>query len=253
LGRFIGILEESDLSKLNYLDDQILKTDSKNQTFSIESIVDVLKKENIAGHVTENKEIMTEINPAYRTVVQEGSLNQLIRSKLVVVDIPKRPSIIQLEKAMYILSYEGPQFTDDLAENLSMSPKKVRRILANTGSKVAFKKLGRKTIWYLNGSAEATRSILAMAKSKLEEREDARLKEIRRRISHILKPGSTMSMREMRREGLIGDDKDIRKAIKLMIGDGLVIEEGKGRNSKYVMIGEKQHQSIWDNCGAFAA
>src|SRR5271157_2797069 len=54
----IIICKDSDLLKLNYLDDQILKTDSKNQTFGIESIVDVLKKENITGHVTENREII---------------------------------------------------------------------------------------------------------------------------------------------------------------------------------------------------
>ena len=123
--------------------------------------------------------------------------------------------------------------------------------MANAGSKVAFKKLGRKTVWYLNGSAEATRSILAMAKSKLKDCEDARLKEICRRIDYILKPGGAMSMREMRRNGLKGDDKDIRKAINLMISKGLLTKEGEGRNAKYVMISEKQPQLTWDNCGAF--
>jgi hypothetical protein len=249
----IIICKNSDLLKLNYLDDQILKTDLKNQTFSIESIVGFLKKENIAGHVTENRVIIDEINPDYRKAVQEGSLKQIILSKLVVEDIPKRASDIQQERLLNTLSEDGPQFTDDLAEKLGVSPKRVRRILANAGSRVAFKKLGRKTVWYLNGSAEATRSILAMAKSKLKDCEDARLTEICRRIDYILKPGGAMSMREMRRNGLKGDDKDIRKAINLMISNGLLTREGKGRNTKYVMISEKQHQMTWDNCGAFVA
>ena len=238
----IVICSEEDLQKLDYLDDQVLKLDDKSQIFTTDSIVRLLRGENLTGHVIKSMEIVTEIDTVFSQAALDGTLPERVRSKLVVEDIPKRPAEVRKDRIEKTLQEDCIMTVSELAEELDEKAKNVRYSLVSLDNKVARRKVGHEYYWYLITSETGARSVERELKTMVKERKAAKLMELEERILTVLRWGGWMSMAEMRNNGLRGGDKDIRGVIRELVKQEKVLSERDGRTKKYV-LNEKPHQT----------
>jgi hypothetical protein len=240
------ICSEDDLWKLEYLDDQILKLEDKSRIFTTESIVRLLREDNLTGYATESGEVVTEIDPAYQMGVSAGTLTELISSKLAIREIPKSPFLIRQERIEEALRMNGPMTAKELALDLLDTPKNIRRSLVSLKNKVARNKIGHQYYWYLADCENASRIALEELKEREDERRASRRLEIRERVLNVLRPGRWMTISEMRAAGLKGNDKEIRDVVQELVDAGLLLNNVEGRSKKYNYNLERSQMSLFD-------